>query len=135
MGCVRSLVRDTPRSAVGPVDAISAERGSAIRVRVRSIWIVAIQHVVRLRVVSVSGRRVASLLSGTLDRCSSIRMDMGWGRTMGLSDTPLRPLGLLGGRVVLDSRTHLGTGVGVVGLRAWVRELVSAWLEQSSGPA
>ncbi len=42
----------------------------------------------------------------------------------------LRALGLLRRALVLDSRTQLGAGVGVVGLRAGLRELVSARLEQ-----
>src|SRR5206468_2714965 len=49
-----------------------------------------------------------------------------------VADAPLRALGILIGRVVLDSGNALGVGVGLVGLRAGIRELVSAGLEQSS---
>ena len=37
---------------------------------------------------------------------------------VGLADAPLRPLGLLGRRLVLDSGPKLGAGLGVVGVRA-----------------
>ena len=54
-------------------------------------------------------------------------------RSVGVADASLRPLGLLGRRVVLDSRPHVGTGVGLVGLRAGLRQLVPARLEQPRG--
>ena len=50
-----------------------------------------------------------------------------------MAHASLRPLGILGRRMVLDSGPQLGSRLGVVGLRARLRELVSARLEQPGG--
>ena len=75
-------------------------------------------------------RRLAALLLRPLDDAPAVGMDVDWLRSLGVADASLRALGLLGRLVVLDSRPHVGTGVGVLGLRARLRELVPARLEQ-----
>ena len=101
---------------------------------VRSVRRVAIRHLVRLRLVPVGRGRLASVLSRPLGHAASVRLDVGRRRSVGLANASLRPMGLLGRLVVLDSRTQLGTGLGLVGVRAGLRELVSARLEQPRGP-
>ena len=55
-------------------------------------------------------------------------------RSLGMADASLRPLGNLRRVLVLDSRALVGAGVGLVGIRAGLRQLVSARLEQPAGP-
>ena len=49
-----------------------------------------------------------------------------------MADAPLRPVGLVGRRLVLDSVGALGAGLRVVGVRARLRELVSARLRTTA---
>ncbi len=50
-----------------------------------------------------------------------------------MADAPLRSVGLSGRPLVLDSRASLGPGMGVMGLRGRLRELVSARPRQPAG--
>ena len=83
-----------------------------------------------LRLVSPRSRRLAALLLRALDEPAAVGMDVDWIGSLGLADASLRTLGLFGELVVLDSGAHVGTGVGVLGLCAGLRELVPARLEQ-----
>src|SRR3982751_1770003 len=76
---------------------------------------------------------MASLLLRPLGVVSPLRLDVGWGGRVLVADAPLRTLGCLGRRVVLDSRAPVGTRQRLVGLRARLRELVSAGLQQLAG--
>ncbi len=78
-------------------------------------------------------RRLAPVLLRPLDDASAVGLDVDWIGSVGVADAPLRAMGLLGRRVVLDPRPHVGPGVGVVGVRARLRELVPARLEQPRG--
>src|SRR5438876_9828926 len=60
-------------------------------------------------------------------------LDVGRTRRVGVADASLRPLGLRPQRLVLDPRTHLGSGLGVVVVLERLRELVPARLRQPSG--
>ena len=62
-----------------------------------------------------------------------VRLDLDRRRSLGISHASLWPLGDFRRGVVLDSRAIVGAGLGLVGLRAGLRQLVSAWLEQSAG--
>ena len=101
------------------IDARSVRRGS------NTSW---------LCLVPVGRSGLASLLLRALGPNAPIRVDVGGCWSLGLADTPLRPMGILVRRLVLDPRTQLGTCLGLLGVRAGLRELVSAWMEQSSGP-
>lgn len=59
-----------------------------------------------------------------------VGLDLDRPRSVGVAHASLRPMGIFGRRVVLDPRTSLGTILGLVGLRTWIRELVSAGMEQ-----
>ena len=62
-----------------------------------------------------------------------VRMDLDWIRSVGMADSPLRTMGLPRKPLVLGSRSALGTGVGVVGRRAGLCQLVPARLQQPTG--
>ena len=104
-----------------------------LRAGVRQLRVVALRIDVRLRLVSARAGRLAPVLPRPLGEPASVRLDLDRRRSVGLADASLRPLGHLRRRLVLDSRPYLGTGVGVVGLRTRLRELVSARLEQPPG--
>ena len=88
---------------------------------------------VRICLVSAGGGRLAAVLQRAMGDVAAVRLDVDRCRPVGLAHASLRALGIHRGRVVLDSRTHLGPRVGVVGLRAGLRELVPARLEQLRG--
>ena len=60
----------------------------------------------------------------------SVRLDVDRRRPLVVADASLRPLGSCRRPLVLDSRPHVGTGLGVVGGGARIRELVPARLRQ-----
>ena len=93
----------------------------------------ALQPAVRLRLVSACRDRLASVLLRPLAVVPALRLDVGRHRSLRLADASLRPLGLLVRRLVLDSGIALGAGLGVVGVRAGLRELVPAGLRQPRG--
>ena len=68
-----------------------------------------------------------------LGQPAPVRLDLDWRRPLGLADASLRPLGLLRRRRGSGFPGAVGAGVGVVGLRARLRELVPARLEQPPG--
>ena len=78
---------------------------------------------------------MATLLLRTVGHLPAVGLDLDWVGPMGVANTPLRPLGILIEPVVLDSRAHVGPGVGLVGVCAWVRELVPPRMEQPGGRA
>ncbi len=100
---------------------------------VRSVRLLAARHVVRLRVVSEGQRWMAALLLWPMGQLPVVWLDLGRHRSVVLADSPLRPMGLLGRRLVLDSRTDVGPRVGLVGVRTRLRELVPARMGQSGG--
>ena len=108
------------------------ERPPLLRV-LRPVRLVASGTDVRLRLVSARRGRLAAVLPRPLGASPSVWLDLDRRRSLGVADASLRALGILRRRVVLDSRTHLGPGVGLLGVRAWLRELVSARLEQPAG--
>ena len=122
--------RDSPARRVGGVPA--RERPD-LRVDIQPVRVLAERADLRLRLVSARARRVAALLLRQLDDAAALGLDVDWIGPVGVADAPLRAMGFLGRRVVLDSRPHLGSGVGVVGLRARLRQLVSARVEQPRG--
>ena len=130
MGRVRSLDgRSTQRATRRRLDAISPAGSAVLRRFIRSVWLLGLRAVLRLRLVSESHQRhLAAVLRRTLDVRERVRLDMGWSRTMVVADTSLRTLGTVSESMVLGSRSSMGTRVGVVGLLADVRELVSAWI-------
>src|SRR6476620_8968280 len=101
------MVGNASRSTARRLDTISSERGSALRVGVRSVRLLAIQHVVRLRLVSVGRSRLAPVLLRSLGSVSALRMDLGRFRPMGVANASLRTMGVLGGCMVLGAGTHL----------------------------
>ena len=62
-----------------------------------------------------------------------VRLDVDRRRPLVVADASLRPLGSCRRPLVLDSRPHVGTGVGVVGSGARLRELVPARLRRPAG--
>ena len=126
------MVRNASRSAAGSVDAVSSERGAALRAGIRSVRRVAIQH--RRTVTSgIPQLRSAGVL--TITAAGLRYRPYGWTWVgVGPWAWPTHHYGrwgILGWFMVLDSGTQLGAGMGVVGVCAGLRELVSARLEQS----
>ena len=78
-------------------------------------------------------RRLAPVLPRPLGEPAAVGAGPGLAPTRGPGRRTTTGAGASRPGVVLDSRPHLGTGVGVLGLRARLRELVSARLEQPAG--
>ena len=133
VGRFRSLVGSSPRQPARRVRRIPARERSNLRVDIQPVRVLAERANLWLRVVPASAVRLAAVLLRTLDNASPMGLDVDWQRSVGLADASLRTLGILGRRMVLDSRPHVGPGVGVMGLRARIRQLVPARLEQSRG--
>jgi hypothetical protein len=127
------MVGGAARHATRPVGSVPATRGQALRLVVRFEWIVAVPGLVRLRLVSASGGGVASVLSRPLASRATVRVDLDRSGSLGLAHASLRALGLLRWVVVLDPRQAVGSGLGLLGLRTWIRQLVSTGLEQPPG--
>ncbi len=104
-----------------------------LRHHVRGVRVVAIHADLRERLVSAGQHGLASLLLRPLVRSSPLWLDVDWQRSVGLADASLRPLGILGGSLVLDSGRSLVSRVGFVGVCAELRQLVPARLEQRGG--
>ncbi len=88
---------------------------------------------VRIRLVSDRRRGLASVPLRLLVFSTAVRLHVDRRRCVRVADASLRTLGPRAQPVVLDSRTHVGTGVGVVGLGTRLRQLVPAWLRQPAG--
>ena len=86
------------------------------------------------RSTATSGTRASASdgvrITAAAGSASALRLDVDCRRPLGLADASLRPLGHLRRVVVLDSRAPLGAGLGVLGLRARLCQLVSARVEQ-----
>ena len=131
LGCVRSLVGSAARRASGRLPGATAGSGPPLCRVLRSLRLVAVRRVIRQRVVSVPVlRRWRPLLLRPLGDAPAVRLDLGRLGSLGLADAPLRPLGLLGRRVVLDPGRSWAPAHGVVGVCPGLRELVSARMEQ-----
>ena len=126
---VRGSARSTPRC----VRAVFATRRPAVFLDVRSLWLLAIRARTRLRLVSARRRWLAPVPPRPVGHAAAVRMDLDRARSLGLAHASLRTMGILVGGVVLDSWQSLGRRVGLVGVRPWLRELVSARMEQPSG--
>ena len=59
-----------------------------------------------------------------------VGVDVDWIGSVGVADSPLWAMGFLRRRMVLDPWPHLGPGLGIVGVRARLRQLVSTRMEQ-----
>ena len=95
---------------------------------------VGIRVVLRLCVVPARRLRMASVLPRPVVVALAVRLDVDCRRSVGLADASLRPLGLLDkGIVVLDPRSLMGRGMGLVGARARFCELVPARVQQPAG--
>src|SRR4051794_18987759 len=131
------MVRRVARGAFGTGDLAvgraPARRIAALRRYARPERDVAIRADLRLRLVSASRQRLASVLRRHMDVRAFVRMDVDWRPPLGVSDAPLRTLGLREQPLVLDSWPCVRAGVGRVGLRGRLRELVSARYRQPSG--
>ena len=115
------------------IEAVPASRGPGVRRRVRSLRIVGHLRAVRPRLVPQGLRGLASLLRRVLAPSRLLRLDLDWVRPVELADPSLRTVGIRHGRLVLDPGAQLGFGVGLVGLRFELRELVPAGLGRSPG--
>lgn len=109
--------------AVGLV-VLPARGPPRLHQRARQLRRVAVRIGLRLRVVSSGRSRLAAVLHRTMVLHWALRLDLDWLGTMGLAHAPLRPLGLLGYALVLDSRTTLGASVGHVGVVSRIRRVV-----------
>ena len=75
---------------------------------------------------------MATLFLRPVGELSHVRVDVDRLGRVGLADAPLWALGLFSRPVVLDPRAYLGSGVGVLGVRSGLRELVPAGVGQQS---
>ncbi len=130
MGCVRSLVGGATRFSTRCCCGVPSRRSPGLRVHVQSVWVLAERADLRLRLVSPGARRVAPLLLRQLDDAAALGVDVDWIGSVGVADSPLWAMGFLRRRMVLDPWPHLGPGLGVVGVRARLRQLVSTRMEQ-----
>jgi hypothetical protein len=133
VGLVRSMVGGAARRAARRECAVPARHGTVVRGNLCDIRLLAERADLWLRVVSARPPGMASVLLRPLGVVQAVGLDVDRNRSLGMANTPLWPLGLLVRRLVLDSRAHLGTGLGVVGVRARLRQLVPARLEQHAG--
>src|SRR5262245_7966930 len=76
---------------------------------------------------------MAALLRRLLVPDAIVRLDLDRSYGLVLADAPLWPLGSYARLVVLDPWTDVGTGVGLMGIRARLRQLVPAWFRQPTG--
>ncbi len=117
------------RAARHAVVAVSASRAALLRRHVRSLRHVGLRRRLRrLRLVPARRRRLAAVLARALVVLRELRLVLGRRRPLGVADASLRPLGPQSRALVLDSRSPLGAGVGLLGRRARLRELVPARL-------
>ena len=112
---------------------IPAARAADVRRVARSVWLVAVRCAVWIRLVSNGRcRRGSPYYDGNW---SPIR-SYGWtwiGATSGRGRRITTAVGVMPAVVVLDSWTNVGTGLGVMGIGARLRQLVPAWLRQPAG--
>ena len=132
MGRVRSLVRGAPRTErLGVSTQYLPEEVRPYAASFDRYGALAIRVLVRLRVVS--GGVDVGWRPYHNGRWVSLR-PYGWtwvgADRVGLADAPLRTLGAFGRCLVLDSGAKLGSGLGLVGVRARLCQLVPARLEQ-----
>jgi hypothetical protein len=124
------MVGSAPRRAARRFRAVSASRRAFLFRDVRSLRLVAIRTGARVRLVPARGLRMAAVLPRAVGHTASVWVDVDCSRSVGLADASLWTLGLLLWRLVLDSWHAVGRCLGILGVRAELRELVSAWLEQ-----
>src|SRR5262245_7233883 len=124
---------DGPRAASGrriAVSDASTARARRLRRHVRSVRNVAIRRALRLRVVPDGRSGLAAVLLRLLGPGAALRLHLDWRRPVGVAHASLRTLGLCAQPLVLDSRTYVGTCVGLLGVCPGLRELVPSWLRR-----
>ena len=132
VGCLRSVVGGAPRSAARRLGAVPAGRRAALRAGVRRLRQLALRAGLRLRLVparrrSAGGRIIAAAGSACARTAGpGLPAIPGAGRPITTAAGASRRARGSG----FPGRT-LGAGVGVLGLRARLRQLVPARLEQS----
>ena len=134
VGRLRSLVGSPPRCAAGRVGGVPARDRAVLRVDLQSSTATGRTS----RPTATSGIRACApgWRPYYYGRWTTLRP---WGWTWIGSDPWAWPThhygrwGFSAGVVVLDSRPHVGSGVGLLGLRARLRQLVPARLEQPRG--
>src|SRR5262245_37526135 len=112
------------------VSNASAARARRLRRHVRSVRNVAIRRAVRLRVVPDGRDGLAAVLLRLLGPGPPLWLHVDWRGPVGLAHAPLRTLGLRAQPLVLDSWTHVGACMGLLGVRPRLRELVPPWFRR-----
>src|SRR5437763_1523922 len=118
------LTRSAPTLILGSLLYLCA--GSVARAQEPAAPPAYLAVVVRLRVVSTRGSRVAAVLLRRLVNGRAVRLDVGGPRRVVVADASLWALGPRAKRVVLDSRPYVERRVGIMGAHQRLRELVSA---------